>query len=126
MGTETVLVAEDDASIRQLTDSVLRKFGYDVLLARNGADAVEKFKANSGKIELIVMDMIMPSKSGKEAHEEIRRLGHDVKVLFMSGYSTDLLASKGVLEEGDEILMKPFQPLELVRKVRSMLDRKRR
>lgn len=126
MGTETVLVAEDDASIRQLADSVLRKFGYDVLLARNGADAVEKFTANSGKIELIVMDMIMPSKSGKEAHEEIRRLGHDVKVLFMSGYSTDLLASKGVLEEGDEILMKPFQPLELVRKVRFMLDRKRR
>ncbi len=126
MGSETVLVAEDDASIRQFADTILRKFGYDVIFANDGADAVEKFKANSEKIDIIIMDMIMPTKSGTEAHEEIRRLRPDVKVLFMSGYSPDLLYTKGILESGDEVLTKPLHPLDLVRKVRSMLDRNSR
>jgi PAS domain S-box-containing protein len=126
MGNETVLVAEDDASIRQFADTILRKFGYDVIFAHDGADAVEKFKANSENIDIIIMDMIMPTKSGKEAHEEIRRLRPDVKVLFMSGYSPDLLYSKGMLENEDEVLTKPIQPLDLARRVRSMLDRNSR
>jgi polar amino acid transport system substrate-binding protein len=70
--------------------------------------------------------MIMPTKSGTEAHEEIRRLRPDVKVLFMSGYSPDLLYTKGILKSGDEVLTKPLHPLDLVRKVRSMLDRNSR
>jgi two-component system, cell cycle sensor histidine kinase and response regulator CckA len=123
MGTETVLVAEDEASIRYVADSILKKFGYGVIFAHDGADAVEKFMANSEKIDIVVMDMIMPVKSGKEASEEIRRLRPDTKVLFMSGYSPDLLQSKGILKNGDEILIKPLQPLDLVRKIRSMLDR---
>jgi PAS domain S-box-containing protein len=122
MGSETVLVAEDDASMRQFADSILRKFGYDVIFAQDGVDAVEKFKANSEKIDIVIMDMIMPARSGKEAHEEIRRIRPDVLVLFMSGYSPDLLYAKGILEDIDEILVKPIKPLELVRKVRSMLD----
>ena len=126
MGNETVLVAEDDASIRQFADSILRKFGYDVIFANDGADAVEKFKANSEKIDIIVMDMIMPIKSGKEAYEEIRKLRPDVKVLFMSGYSPDLLHTKGILYNADEILIKPLHPLDLVRKLRSMLDQNSR
>jgi PAS domain S-box-containing protein len=126
MGSETVLVAEDDASIRQFMDSILRKFGYEVIFAHDGVDAFDKFKANSEKIDLIIMDMIMPRKSGKEAHEEIRRLRPEVKVLFMSGYSPDLLYTKGILESGYEVLTKPLQPLDLVRRVRSMLDRNSR
>jgi len=126
MGNETVLVAEDDAFIRQFTDSILRKFGYNVIFANNGAEAVEKFKANSEKIHIIVMDMIMPIKSGKEAYEEIRKLRPDVKVLFMSGYSPDLLHTKGILYNADEILIKPLHPLDLVRKLRSKLDQNSR
>jgi PAS domain S-box-containing protein len=126
MGNETVLVAEDDASIRQFVGSILRKFGYEVISANDGADAVEKFKANSEKIDIIVMDMIMPIKSGKEANEEIRKLRPDVKVLFMSGYSPDLLHSKGIQYNADEVLIKPLHPLGLVRKLRSMLDQNSR
>jgi PAS domain S-box-containing protein len=122
MGTETVLVAEDDPSIRQLTDSVLKEFGYNVILAQDGMDAVEKYKAASEKIDIIIMDIIMPGKSGREAYEEIRELRTGVKILFMSGYSPDLLQNKGFLDTGEEVMIKPIQPLDLVRKVRTVLD----
>jgi len=122
MGSETILLAEDDATIRELVGSVLAKFGYDVILAHDGEDAVEKFKTSSEKINIIIMDMIMPRKSGKEAYEEIRNIRPGVKILFMSGYSPDLLLDRGISATGDEVLIKPIHPLELVRKVRSLLD----
>ncbi|HTP65945.1 MAG TPA: ATP-binding protein, partial [Geobacteraceae bacterium] len=122
MGDETILVAEDDASIRQIVESVLVRFGYDVILAVDGLDAVEKFNENNDKISLIVMDMIMPGKSGKEAYEEIRRLSPGIKVLFMSGYSPDLLHDRGVIDSGFDVLIKPVHAMELIRKVRSVLD----
>jgi PAS domain S-box-containing protein len=126
MGTETVLIAEDDPSIRQLAASVMKKFGYEVIFALDGAEAVEKFLANGEKIALVVLDMIMPSKNGKEAFEEIRLLRPDVPVLFMSGYSPDLLLTKGILQHDEEVLVKPFHPLDLVRKVRVLLDHRKR
>jgi PAS domain S-box-containing protein len=122
MGSETVLVAEDDATIRELAESILKKFGYNVILALDGADAVEKFKAHSDEIAIIVMDMIMPRKSGKEAYEEICKVRADVKILFMSGYSPDLLHDRGIFDSSEEVLVKPIHPLDLVRKVRAMLD----
>jgi CheY-like chemotaxis protein len=122
MGSETILLAEDDPSIRQLADLILRKFGYEVILAEDGVDAVEKFNADKENIAIIVMDMIMPRKGGKEAYEEIRKVRPDVKILFMSGYSPSLLQNKGILDSGEEVLIKPIHPLDLVRKVRFILD----
>ena len=122
MGSETILVAEDDATIRELARSILRNFGYDVILAHDGEDAVEKFKTDSEKIDIIVMDMIMPRKSGKEAYEEIRKIRPDVRILFMSGYSPDLLQDRGIFDSSEEVLIKPLHPLDLVRKVRAVLD----
>jgi PAS domain S-box-containing protein len=122
MGSETVLVAEDDATIRELAGAFLRQYGYDVILAHDGEDAVEKFMASKEKIAIIVMDMIMPRKGGNEAYEEIRKVRSDVKILFMSGYSPDLLHDRGVFANGEEVLIKPIHPLELVRKVRAILD----
>jgi len=122
MGTETILVAEDDGLIRQLTDSLLRKFGYKVIFAESGEEAVEKFKANSGVVDMVVMDVIMPGKSGMEAFAEIRALRPDVKALLMSGYSTEFLRSRGGAGCVGEVLAKPFQPLEFIRKVRCVLD----
>ncbi len=122
MGSGTVLVAEDDANIRELAESVLKKFGYDVILARDGADAVEKFKAHGDHIAIVVMDMIMPKKSGREAYEEIRSIRADTKILFMSGYSPELLHDRGVFDSSFEVLIKPIHPLDLVRKVGNVLD----
>jgi CheY-like chemotaxis protein len=122
MGSETVLLVEDDKSIQMLAESVLRKFGYGVILAHDGIDAIEKFKENNENVDIIVMDMIMPKKSGKEAYEEIIRVRPEMKVIFMSGYSPDLLHDRGMMPTGEALLIKPFQPVELVRKVRSVLD----
>jgi signal transduction histidine kinase/CheY-like chemotaxis protein len=122
MGSETVLVAEDDASIREIVESTLRKFGYNVIIAQDGKEAVDKFKENSEKVDIIVIDMIMPKKSGKEALEEIRKIRPGVKILFISGYSPDLLHNRGFIDSGEEVMIKPFHSLELLRKVRSKLD----
>jgi PAS domain S-box-containing protein len=121
-GIETILVAEDDADVRKLVSSVLSKFGYKVIQAEDGQEAVDKFIASHEKISLILMDMIMPKKNGKEAYEEISRIKPGQKILFSSGYTADFIKSRGVSEEGIELIMKPVQPIELLRKVRELLD----
>ncbi len=122
-GSETILVAEDEASVRNLLSTVLTEAGYDVVLAEDGQDAVEKFAARRDGVRLVLMDMIMPRKGGREAADEIRALRPDVKVLFSSGYSPDLVESRGAGRESIELLMKPVAPLDLLRKVREVLDR---
>jgi PAS domain S-box-containing protein len=122
MGSETILLAEDDANVRELVVTVLTKFGYRVVQAEDGEQAVEKFLAHSDSIGLILMDMIMPKKNGKDAYEEICRLQPGVKVLYSSGYTADFIQNRGVSDEEVELIMKPVQPLQLLRKVREMLD----
>lgn len=121
-GQETILLAEDDANVRKLVVTILTKYGYDVIQAEDGQDAVDKFAANKEKISLILMDMIMPKKNGKEAYEEISLMKQKVKVLYTSGYTADFIQNRGVSGEGIELIMKPVQPMELLRKVREMLD----
>lgn len=123
LGSETILLAEDDSSVRTLVETILNKYGYEVIIAVDGAEAVEKFTANQEKISLILMDMIMPKKNGKEAYTEICRINPGVRVIFTSGYTADFIQNRGISEEGIELLMKPVQPMELLRKVREVLDR---
>jgi two-component system cell cycle sensor histidine kinase/response regulator CckA len=123
-GSETILVAEDDVAVRTLVQEILTGFGYVVIPAVDGQDAVEKFRANRDTIKLILMDIIMPKMNGKEASREIRHLDSAVKILYSSGYTLDIIQSRNVLDEGEELVMKPVQPLELLRKVRELLDRK--
>ena len=122
-GSETLLLAEDDAEVRKLLFTVLTKFGYRVIEAEDGQQAVELFAANRGAIALVVMDLIMPRKNGMEAGEEIARLEPGVKILYSSGYTSDFMERRGVIEQGIQLIMKPVQPVQLLRKVREMLDR---
>jgi len=122
-GTETILVAEDEATVRTLVKEILAGYGYTVILAEDGQDAVEKFEAHRDAIKLIIMDVIMPKMSGREAYDEIRKRNADVRVLYTSGYTMDIIQNRDVLDEGVELVMKPVQPLELLRKVRDLLDR---
>jgi polar amino acid transport system substrate-binding protein len=122
-GAETILLAEDDVDVRDLMVSLLARFGYNVIQAVDGQDVVEKFADHRDKVSIILMDMIMPKKNGKEAYEEIHSLKSDVKVLYTSGYTADFIQNRGVSEEGIELIMKPVQPMELLRKVREVLDR---
>jgi polar amino acid transport system substrate-binding protein len=121
-GTETILLAEDDANVSKLVTTVLENFGYTVIQAEDGQVAVEKFCAHRGEVQLLLLDMIMPRKSGKEAYQEISRMKPGVRVLYSSGYTADFMQSRGVEEEGIELIMKPVQPMELLRKIREMLD----
>jgi two-component system cell cycle sensor histidine kinase/response regulator CckA len=122
-GSETVLLAEDDPVVRSLTKSVLEEFGYTVVEAEDGVDAVEKFLLNADDIRLLVLDVVMPRKNGKEVHTEIIKIRPDIKVLFISGYTSDILSSRGVLEENLNFISKPVTQNVLLQKVRQVLDK---
>jgi PAS domain S-box-containing protein len=121
-GTETVLVAEDDENLRKLSRTVLAEFGYTVIEAVDGEDAVKKFMEHKDTIQLLLFDLIMPKMNGKEASDEIRKIKPEMKVLFASGYDPDLLQQKALLEDGVHLVYKPISPMDLLRKVRSVLD----
>ena len=121
-GTETILVAEDDPSVRTLVEMVLTKHGYQVILADDGQEVVDSFAIHQNGIGLVLMDIIMPRKNGIDAFDEIRKVRPDAKVLFTSGYTADFIQSRG-MQEGVELIMKPVQPLELLRRVREVLER---
>ena len=122
-GNETILVAEDEAAVRGLIATVLSEAGYRVVLAADGQDAVQKFAADPGRIDLVLLDMIMPKKGGLEAFEEIRALRPEARVLFSSGYSAEFIENRGGPGAGPDLLTKPVHPLDLLRKVREILDR---
>lgn len=122
-GDETVLVAEDDAALRNLSRIVLESFGYTVIAAEDGEEAIARFMANRERIGLVLLDMIMPRKSGKEVGEAIRKVCPGIKIVFMSGYSMEIVANKELTEAGFDFIQKPFQSKDLLAKVREVLDR---
>ena len=122
-GSETVLVAEDDRSLRRLAKTLLEEHGYRVIEAEDGEDAVRKFKDNQEQIGLLLLDIIMPRLDGRKAYEEIKKLQPNIKVLFASGYTEDLLSIKDVLDQGLHFIQKPMSPHDLLMKVRTVLDR---
>ena len=121
-GTETIFVAEDDPSLRTLTRLILESFGYNVIIAEDGDEAVTKYRENKDRIQLVILDLVMPKKSGKEAYEEIKAISPGVRAFFLSGYTMDMI-SRMEIEAGMEVMRKPFAPKELLRKVREVLDR---
>ncbi len=121
-GKETVLVAEDEDSVRDLVCAVLENNGYKVLSASNGMEAVAKFREHREVVDLALFDVIMPGMNGKDAFDEIRKMAPEAKVLFMSGYTGNILNSKGIMEEGLTFIAKPVSPGKLLGKIRSILD----
>ncbi|MBI5739507.1 MAG: response regulator [Nitrospirae bacterium] len=121
-GDETVLLAEDNEHVRTLGRYVLEKYGYRVLIAEDGVEAVNKFNEHIDEIRLCILDVIMPKKSGKDVYDEIKRTRPGVKVLFMSGYTADVLHRKDILGEGLNFITKPVTPETLLKKVREVLD----
>ena len=121
-GTETILLAEDNDAVRTLTQIVLSEFGYRVIEAADGEEALKKFLDNQDTINLLIIDVIMPRKNGRAVYDEVKILRPDVKVLFTSGYPADLIQKEGVLEKGLNFLSKPSSPQALLRMVREVLD----
>jgi len=121
-GTETILVAEDDESLRALAKKALTRFGYTVIEAVDGEEAVQKFKENQTSIQLLLFDIIMPKMNGQEAYEAINKIRPGIKTIFMSGYAPDTIREKAGLGNSVPLLAKPLSPTELLQKVREILD----
>ncbi len=122
-GTETILYAEDDESLRDLLRIILESFGYSVITAKDGEDAVAKFIENRERIQLVILDMIMPKKNGKEAYEEIRKISPGIRTLFVSGYTMDIIKTEELIGEGFNFINKPVSPKNFLKKVREALDK---
>ena len=124
-GTETVLVAEDEPSLERLARQVLEGLGYRVITARDGREAVKVYEARHDRIDLILLDVIMPRTDGPEAYREMRELvPHVAPVIFMTGYSPELVRGRleAELVAGAGLLQKPYDADTLGRKVREVLD----
>jgi PAS domain S-box-containing protein len=122
-GTETILVAEDDPGARMLIVDILRRYGYAPIEAVDGAEAVRLFIDNKEKINVVICDVVMPKMNGKEVYEEIKKVRPDIKVLFTSGYTRDVIIDKGVEDAAVDFITKPIKPGAFLNKVRDVLDR---
>lgn len=122
-GTETILFAEDESAVRRMTERVLTRAGYNVIVAENGERAVDCFKENADAIKLLVLDAVMPELGGIETCERIRGIRPEVPTLFCSGYSADFATDGVGLPENSTLLQKPYGLDELLVRIRQLLDR---
>jgi len=120
-GSETVLLVEDDVNVRMLAREILQQHGYIVLEAEDAPDAIRIAGQHTGRIHLVITDIVMPKMNGHAVVQAIREHRPDAKVLYMSGYTDDAIVRHGVLEPGTPFLQKPFTPGTLARKVRQAL-----
>jgi PAS domain S-box-containing protein len=121
-GTETILVIEDEDIVRNLACRGLKDHGYSVVEARNGVQALRHIKEHPGTVDLIVTDVVMPEMGGREFAQKLLQIEPDLPVLFMSGYTGDDVVHRGLLDPGAPFQQKPFTPVGIAMKVRSMLD----
>ena len=121
-GSETVLVVEDEEGTRKLVCRILKQQGYHIIEAQNGGEALMICKELEKPVDLVLTDVIMPNMGGTVLVKNLHEILPDVKVLYMSGYTTDAVAHAGVLDSGTPYLQKPFRPIDLAWKVRRVLD----
>jgi DNA-binding response OmpR family regulator len=119
---ETILLVEDEEMIREPARRILARNGYCVLTAPDADQALVIAAEQAGSIDLLLTDVVMPGRSGKELAEDVRCLNDRIKVLFMSGYSHDVIVHQGVLEEGVHLIEKPFTADSLLARVRDIID----
>ncbi len=121
-GAETILLVEDDAAVRELARQVLQTYGYNLLEAQDGYEALQLAASHSEPIQLLLTDVVMPGLNGKDLSSQLTQAQPDLRSLFMSGYPDEAIARHGVLDPSVAFLQKPFSPAALARKVRDVLD----
>jgi DNA-binding response OmpR family regulator len=123
LGSETILLVEDDEMVRDLTRTTLEESGYKVLPAPDGEEALRICEQHPERIHLLLTDVVMPGMSGRAVADRLTTLRPQMLVLYMSGYTEDAIVHRGVLNQGVNFIEKPFAPDSLTRRVREMLDR---
>lgn len=114
-------MVEDDVSILNLVEKMLKGLGYRVLSSASPIDAIQLAKENTGEINLLITDVVMPEMNGRELSEQIIALYPNLKVLFMSGYTANIIAHRGVLEDNISFISKPFSKKDIAVKIREVL-----
>jgi two-component system cell cycle sensor histidine kinase/response regulator CckA len=122
---ETVLVVEDEESVRNLVKCILSRAGYTVLTAANGVEALTVCERQQGAVDLVLTDVVMPEMNGKELSDNLKRLYPNLRVLYMSGYTKEVFLDRGILDRGTHFIGKPFSPADLNCMVRQVLDGER-
>jgi CheY-like chemotaxis protein len=122
-GTETVLLVEDDEAILNLSKTILENLGYTVLAAKAPRQAIHLVEDHPGDIHLLITDVVMPEMNGRELAEQLGAIRPNLKCLYMSGYTADLIAHRGILDEGVNFIQKPFGRDDFAARVRRVLDR---
>lgn len=120
---ELILLAEDNENVRDYIRTVLQEVNYKVIEAKDGQECIDKFLENKDDIKLVLLDVIMPIKNGKEALEEIKKIRPEIKYIFISGYSSDIIFERGIVEKEIEYLSKPISPIVLLQKVKAILSK---
>ena len=121
-GTETILLVEDDAAVRELAHDILRSCGYRVIAVAEPSRLASLLEQNPEKIHILVTDVLMPGINGRDVSHEVQRMHPETRTLFMSGYAFHTMLDRGVLEAGSFFIQKPFTPSQLSEKVRDVLD----
>lgn len=122
--TETVLVVEDENTILYMARQMLERLGYTVETATNPSEALEISRQPDKTIHLLITDVVMPEMNGRDLSLKLNKIHPDIKTLYMSGYTANVIAHHGVLDEGVEFIQKPFSLKDLTMKVREVLDSK--
>lgn len=120
-GTETILLVEDDAALLDLTKSILEDLGYTVIPTQGPKEAMRRVEGDAGDIHLLITDVVMPEMNGQELAERLQRILPSLKCLYMSGYTADMIAHRGILDEEVQFISKPFRMLDMARAVRDAL-----
>ena len=113
---------EDNEQVRNITQSILKRYGYNVLVAENTTEALTILREHDGPVHLLLTDVVMPEMNGKQLFERVSKKYPGLKVLYMSGYTNNVIAHRGVLDEGVNFIQKPFTAQALAIKLREILD----
>jgi CheY-like chemotaxis protein len=122
VGSETILLVEDEDLVRKVVARILERAGYRVLIAANGAEAVAIAEQLRGPVDALITDVVMPGISGKEVAARMAGRFPNLKILFITGYTEDEFLRNGILDQGRAIMLKPFSPEDLLRRLREMLS----
>ncbi len=122
-GNETILMVEDEQNVRKSLKIILEDVGYSIIEAVDGKDAIEKYNINKDKIDLIILDLLMPKLNGKEVYNNIKNRAPDTKFIFISGYTAETIINKNIFDKEINFIAKPVFPDKLLKKIREVLDK---